>query len=144
MINGVRVLLMKPQTKMNNSGVAVRDAADFYKISPENIIVIFDDINFDIGKLRIKRKGSDGGHKGIKSIIYHLYSDQFRRIKLGVGQKPHPDYDLASWVLSDIPEADRKTFAETLSKAADALSLMVAGDTVASIAEAIRGVSAME
>lgn len=128
-INGVRVLLMKPQTMMNNSGIAVREAAEFYKISPENIIVIFDDINFDIGKLRIKRKGSDGGHNGIKSIIYHLYSDQFERIKLGVGQKPHPDYDLASWVLSDIPEVDRKTFADTLSKAADALSFMVAGDT---------------
>ena len=129
LINGHRVLLMKPQTMMNNSGISVREAADFYKIPPDKTVVIFDDINFDIGKLRVKRKGSDGGHNGIKSIIYHLNSDKFPRIKLGVGQKPHPEYDLAAWVLSDIPEADRKSFFEVLEKAGDALPLIVSGDT---------------
>ena len=129
LINGHRVLLMKPQTMMNNSGIAVREAADFYKIPPDKTVVIFDDINFDVGKLRVKRKGSDGGHNGIKSIIYHLNSDKFPRIKLGVGQKPHPEYDLAAWVLSDIPEADRKSFFEVLEKAGDALPLIVSGDT---------------
>ena len=129
LINGHRVLLMKPQTMMNNSGTAVKEAADFYKIPPEKTVVIFDDINFDVGKLRVKRKGSDGGHNGIKSIIYHLCSDNFPRIKLGVGQKPHPDYDLAAWVLSDIPEADRKSFFSVLEKAGEALPLIVSGDT---------------
>ena len=129
LINGHRVLLMKPQTMMNNSGISVREAADFYKIPPDKTVVIFDDINFDVGKLRVKRKGSDGGHNGIKSIIYHLNSDKFPRIKLGVGQKPHPEYDLAAWVLSDIPEADRKSFFEVLEKAGDALPLIVSGDT---------------
>ena len=129
LINGHRVLLMKPQTMMNNSGTAVREAADFYKIPPDKTVVIFDDINFDIGKLRVKRKGSDGGHNGIKSIIYHLNSDNFPRIKLGVGQKPHPEYDLAAWVLSDIPEADRKTFFGVLEKVGEALPLIVSGNT---------------
>lgn len=128
-IENRRVLLMKPQTMMNNSGIAVREAADFYKIQPENIIVLFDDINFDIGSIRIKRKGSDGGHKGIKSIIYHLNSDKFERVKIGVGQKPHPDYDLASWVVSDIPQADRETFFKACSDAAEAVKLMLSGNT---------------
>ena len=99
-IEGSRCILMKPQTFMNNSGEAVRDAANFYKIPPEHIIILFDDISLPPGKLRIRRKGSDGGHNGIKSILYLLGSDQFPRIKLGVGAKPRPDYDLADWVLS--------------------------------------------
>ena len=94
-----RVLLMKPQTFMNLSGEAVREAADFYKIPPENILVLFDDINFDVGVMRIRRNGSDGGHNGIKSIIYQLNSDAFPRVKIGVGKKPSPDYDLADYVL---------------------------------------------
>ena len=99
-LGGVKCLLMKPQTFMNNSGEAVRQAASFYKIPPERILVVFDDISLPCGRLRIRRKGSDGGHNGIKSIIYHLNSDAFPRVKLGVGEKPHPDYDLADWVLS--------------------------------------------
>ena len=98
-INGHKCLLVKPQTFMNNSGESVREIVSFYKIPPEKIIVVFDDISLPCGKLRIRRKGSDGGHNGIKSIIYQINSDAFPRIKLGVGEKPHPDYDLADWVL---------------------------------------------
>jgi len=129
MIGENRVLIMKPQTMMNNSGISIRDAAEFYKIPSSNIIIIYDDVNFDAGKLRIKRKGSDGGHNGIKSIIYHLNTDVFPRIKLGVGQKPHPDYDLAAWVLSDIPEPDRKEFFRAVEKCAEAVKLITEGNT---------------
>lgn len=84
---------MKPLTYMNNSGIAIREAADFYKIPPERILVVFDDISLPPGKLRIRRSGSAGGHNGVKSILYHLQSDAFPRIKLGVGEKPHPEMD---------------------------------------------------
>ncbi len=128
MFSSQKVLFMKPQTFMNNSGIALREAASFYKIPPERILVICDDVSFDVGKLRIRRKGSDGGQKGVKSIIYHLQSDNFPRIKIGVGQKPHSDFDLASWVLSDIPPADRESFTDALSKACEACALIVCGD----------------
>jgi PTH1 family peptidyl-tRNA hydrolase len=98
-IAGKRDLLMKPTTYMNNSGVAVAEAASFYKIPAENVIVLHDEISFDPGVIRIRRKGSAGGHNGLKSIIAHLGSDAFPRIKIGVGQKPSPDYDLAAFVL---------------------------------------------
>ena len=98
-ISDKKVLLMKPSTYMNNSGLAVTEAMNFYKIPPENVIVIFDDISLETGKMRIRRKGSDGGHNGIKNIIYLSGSDQFPRIKLGVGHKPEK-WDLADWVLS--------------------------------------------
>ena len=127
-LGGKRILLMKPQTFMNNSGIAVREAATFYKIAPSNVLVIYDDISLDIGKIRIRRKGSDGGHNGIKSIIYHLQSDAFPRIKIGVGQKPHPDYDLADWVLSDIPAADRDEFAKSADKAYRSAELVLNND----------------
>ncbi len=127
-INGHRCIVMKPQTFMNNSGEAVRDCAEFYKIKPENIIVIFDDISLDIGKLRIRRKGSDGGHNGIKSIIYHLNSDNFPRVKIGVGKKPDPDYDLAAWVLSKFTEPELKTLEPALEKACDAAVLLMDGE----------------
>ena len=97
-INGVRTLLLKPQTFMNSSGEAICEACDFYKISPENVIVISDDASFDVGKLRIRKKGSDGGHNGLKSIIYQMKSDEFTRIKIGVGAPPE-GYDMADWVL---------------------------------------------
>ena len=100
-INSHRCIVMKPQTYMNLSGEAVKAAADFYKIPPEKIIVIFDDISLDVGRLRIRRKGSDGGHNGIKSIISCIGSQNFPRVKIGCGKKPHPDYDLAAWVLSE-------------------------------------------
>ncbi len=124
-----KILVMKPQTMMNNSGVAISECASFYKIPPQNIIVIFDDISLDPGKLRIKRKGSAGGHNGIKSIIAHLGTEEFPRIKLGVGKKPHPDYDLADWVLSNFPKNDIPLVREAIDNALCALELMVKGDT---------------
>lgn len=124
-INGHRCIVMKPQTFMNNSGEAVRECASFYKIPPEKVIVIYDDISLDVGKLRIRRKGTDGGHNGIKSIIYHLNSDQFPRIKVGCGKKPHPDYDLADWVLSEFKKDEQKELLPALENACKALELLL-------------------
>lgn len=128
-LGGRRVLLMKPQTFMNNSGEAVRDAAGFYKIPAENIIVVSDDISLDVGRLRIRRKGSDGGHNGLKSIIYLLNSDNFARIKVGVGKKPHPDYDLAAWVLSRFKNDEVDNLKKAAENSCDAIKLMVEGKT---------------
>ena len=122
-IGGHRCLLVKPQTFMNNSGTAVRDIAKFYKI-----IVIFDDISLPCGKLRIRRKGTDGGHNGIKSIIYHLNSDQFPRIKIGVGAKPNPDYDLADWVLSKFGKDDMEQLKLAIAKATEVLPDILDGN----------------
>ena len=127
-IGGERVILAQPQTFMNNSGEAVRQAVSFYKIPPERILVVFDDISLPCGRLRIRRKGSDGGHNGIKSIIYHLNSDAFPRVKLGVGEKPHPDYDLADWVLSQFKKDELALLREAAEKACSAAELIVAGD----------------
>ena len=124
-INGHRCIVMKPQTFMNNSGEAIRECANFYKIKPENIIVIYDDISLDVGKLRIRRKGTDGGHNGIKSIIYHLNSDQFPRIKLGCGKKPHPDYDLIDWVISEFKKDELKALEPALENACKAIGLLL-------------------
>lgn len=126
-ISSHRVIVMKPQTYMNLSGEAVREAVNFYKIPPENVIVIFDDISLDVGRLRIKRKGSDGGHNGIKSIVSCISSSNFPRIKLGVGKKPHPDYDLAAWVLSEFKKDEAKPLKEAIDNACDALLLMLDG-----------------
>ncbi|MBQ6874194.1 MAG: aminoacyl-tRNA hydrolase [Clostridia bacterium] len=128
-INGKRCLVMKPQTMMNCSGEAVKEACSFYKIPPENIIVVFDDISLDVGKLRIRRNGSAGGHNGIKSIINHLGSDNFPRIKVGVGAKPHPDYDLADWVLSEFTRTEGKQLRVAVDNACEAVALMVSGET---------------
>ncbi|MCM1299084.1 MAG: aminoacyl-tRNA hydrolase [Firmicutes bacterium] len=122
-----RCLLMKPTTFMNNSGEAVEEAASFYKIPPEKITVIYDDINLDVGRLRIRQKGSDGGHNGMKSIILHLNSDNFPRIRVGVGKKPHPDYDLADWVLSRFTKEEGERLEPALSNAAKAAELIVQG-----------------
>ncbi len=127
-LGGHRCLLMKPQTFMNNSGEAVKQAAAFYKIAPENIIVVFDDISLPCGKMRIRRKGSDGGHNGIKSIIYLLNSDKFPRVKLGVGEKPHPDYDLADWVLSSFKKNELDALREAAENACKAVEMMVQGN----------------
>ena len=126
-INGKRCIVMKPSTFMNNSGEAIRECADFYKIPPEKVLVIFDDVSLDAGKLRIRRKGSAGGHNGIKSIIYHLQSDEFPRIKIGVGQKPTPEYDMVSWVLGTIPKADEEALKSALDKAVSAAETIVGG-----------------
>ncbi len=127
-INGHKCLLVKPQTFMNNSGESVREIVSFYKIPPEKIIVIFDDISLPCGKLRIRRKGSDGGHNGIKSIIYQINSDAFPRIKLGVGEKPHPDYDLADWVLSSFKKDEFILMREACEKSVSAVELIVDGN----------------
>ncbi len=100
----VRVLLMKPDTFMNNSGVAIGEAAAFYKIPPERVLVLHDEISFEPGIIRIRRKGSAGGHNGLKSVIAHLASEDFPRVKIGVGKKPSPEYDLADWVLGKLPK----------------------------------------
>lgn len=128
-IGGKKCLILKPQTFMNNSGEAVRDAAAFYKIPAENIIVVSDDISLDVGRLRIRRKGSDGGHNGLKSIIYLLNNDNFARIKVGVGKKPHPDYDLAAWVLSRFKNDEVDDLKKAAENACDAIKLMVEGKT---------------
>lgn len=127
-LGNTKCLLIKPQTFMNNSGEAVREAAAFYKIPPERILVVFDDISLPCGKLRIRRKGSDGGHNGIKSIIYHLNSDAFPRIKLGIGEKPHPDYDLADWVLSTFKKDELALLHDAAENACSAAELIVSGN----------------
>ena len=98
-ISGEKVLVMKPVTYMNLSGEAVRQAVDFYKIPPERVLVVSDDTALAVGRLRIRKGGSAGGHNGLKNIIQHLGTDQFPRVRVGVGEKPHPDYDMADWVL---------------------------------------------
>ena len=128
-LGGKKVLLLKPSTYMNLSGQSVQEAMQFYKLPPEKVLVIFDDINLDPGKLRIRRKGSDGGHNGMKNIIYLAGSDQFPRIKLGVGKKPHPDYNLADWVLSRFTDKEMDSLSTALEKAAAAAELIVRGDT---------------
>ncbi|MBR2715308.1 MAG: aminoacyl-tRNA hydrolase [Ruminococcus sp.] len=127
-INFHRCLLMKPSTFMNLSGQAVVEAMNFYKIPPQNVIVIFDDISLDVGKMRIRRKGSDGGQKGMQNIIYLSGSQDFPRIKVGIGKKPHPDYDLKKWVLSKFSSSDQKLIAPLLDNIVDAVSYMVDSD----------------
>ena len=127
MIGEKRVLLMKPTTFMNNSGEAVREAMSFYKIPIQRVLVIFDDISLDVGRLRIRRQGSDGGHNGIKSILYLTGQDAFPRIKVGVGKKPRPDYDLAAWVLGRFPKELTETLDATFERAATAAMMIVEG-----------------
>ncbi|MDP4153750.1 MAG: aminoacyl-tRNA hydrolase [Bacillota bacterium] len=123
-----KVLFLKPQTYMNNSGEAVREAADFYKVPPSRIIAVSDDTTLDVGVLRIRPKGSDGGQKGLRSIIEHLGTSDFVRIRIGIGQKPHPDYDLADWVLSEFSNSEKKTLFETLTRASEALNIILDGN----------------
>lgn len=127
-IGGARVLLMKPTTLMNNSGVAVGEAASFYKIPPERVLVLHDEISFEPGKIRIRRKGSAGGHNGLKSIIAHLPGEDFPRIKIGIGKKPNPEYDLADWVLGKMPECDIKLMRDRFDDIAAAAEMIVKGD----------------
>lgn len=119
------VLLMKPTTYMNLSGESVGQAARFYKIPPERILVISDDVALPQGKLRIRRSGSAGGHNGLKNIIAHLGSEGFPRIKVGVGGKPHPDSDMADWVLGKFTGQDKKTIEEAIQRAADAVEVLL-------------------
>jgi PTH1 family peptidyl-tRNA hydrolase len=124
-IGGASVLLMKPTTYMNLSGESVGQAARFYKIPPERVLVISDDVALPQGKLRIRRSGSAGGHNGLKNIIAHLGTDQFPRVKVGVGGKPHPDSDMADWVLGKFTGQDKKNMEEAISKAADAVACYI-------------------
>ncbi len=127
-IGGHCCLLVKPQTYMNNSGEAVGALAKFYKIPAERVIIIADDISLDVGRMRIRRKGSDGGHNGLKSIALHI-GDGYPRIKIGVGKKPRPDYDLAAWVLSKFTEQERGALDTAVQNACKAVQLMVSGET---------------
>ncbi len=120
-----RVLLVKPQTFMNLSGECVRAVLDYYKISTDNLIVIYDDISLDVGRLRVRRDGSAGGHNGIKSILEHTGTKVFPRIKIGVGEKPHPDYVLASWVLSEFKDDELKTLEGTFPTVCEGLETML-------------------
>lgn len=126
-IAGKRCLLMKPTTYMNNSGQAVAEAMQFYKLPIDHIIVIYDDISLEPSRLRIRRKGSDGGHNGIKSIIYLTGEDTFPRIKLGVGKKPRPDYNLADWVLSRFTKEELEQLHIASEHACESIALMVNG-----------------
>ncbi|MBE6858109.1 MAG: aminoacyl-tRNA hydrolase [Ruminococcus sp.] len=128
-VGGVRCLLLKPTTYMNNSGESIVQALEFYKIPVENLIVVCDDISLDPGKLRIRRKGSHGGHNGLRSICELTGSDNYPRIKIGVGKKPHPDYDLAKWVLGKFGKEDSEKMKASAENAADCIKLMVQGKT---------------
>ena len=125
-ISGEKVLVMKPVTYMNLSGEAVRPAADFYKLPPERVLVVSDDTALPVGRLRIRVKGSAGGHNGLKSIIQHLGTDQFPRLRVGVGEKPHPDYDMADWVLGKFVGEDKKAIDAAVKRAADAIECILA------------------
>ena len=127
MLGGKKVLLLKPSTFMNLSGQSVQEAMAFYKLPPEKVLVIFDDISLEPGRLRIRRKGSDGGHNGIKNIIYLAGKDTFPRIKMGVGKKPNPNWDLADWVLSHFTEDELKALQDAAERAASAAELIVEG-----------------
>ena len=127
MLGTHRTLFLLPQTFMNNSGEAVRPAMDFYKIPVERVLVVYDDISLPCGKLRIRPSGSAGGHNGIKSIIEHTGSENFPRIKIGVGEKPHPEMDLADWVLSGFSQEERAVIFEKFDKAYQAATLIADG-----------------
>ena len=124
-LGGEKVLLMKPVTFMNLSGEAVEQAAAFYKVPPERVIVISDEVALEPGKLRIREGGSAGGHNGLKNIIAHLHSDRFPRVRVGVGQKPHPDYDMADWVLGKPQGEDRKNIDGAVKRAAQAVECYI-------------------
>ena len=127
-IAGKRCLLMKPSTFMNLSGQAVTEAMNFYKIPPQRTVIMSDDISLDVGTIRIRRKGSDGGQKGLQNIIYLSGSDEFPRVKIGIGKKPHPEYDLKDWVLSRFTDKDKKLISERLPDILGAVELIVSED----------------
>ncbi len=132
-LGGQKCLLLKPNTYMNNSGEAVAAAMQFYKLDIDHVIVVYDDISLEPGKLRIRRKGSDGGHNGIKSIIALTGSQDFARIKMGVGKKPHKDYNLADWVLSKFKNDEMPLMETACKNACSALELIVSGKTDAAM-----------
>ena len=122
-----RVLLMKPQTYMNNSGEAVREAMQFYKLTPDRVLIMFDDISLPVGGLRVRRNGGAGGQNGVKSIIALCGGEGFPRIKVGIGAKPHPDYDLAAWVLSEFSKEEQALLFDTFGCVSNGLRLLLDG-----------------
>lgn len=124
-VGGEKLMLMKPQTYMNLSGEAVSQAVKFYKIPPEHVIVVSDEVSLPIGKLRVRTKGSAGGHNGLKSIIACLGTEEFPRIRIGVGAPPHPDYDMADWVLSTFRNQDAEDMAKAAARAAEAVECYI-------------------
>ena len=122
---GKKLFLLKPQTYMNLSGRSVLQLSAYFNIPPQRIIVLFDDISLEPGRLRVRANGSAGGHNGIKSIISSLGTDRFPRVKIGVGAKPHPDYDLADWVLGKFVGEDKKAIDAAVKKAADAIECIL-------------------
>ncbi len=124
-MGGQKVLVMKPVTYMNLSGEAVRQAVDFFKVPADHVLVVSDDTALAVGRLRIRKGGSAGGHNGLKNIIQHLGTDQFPRVRLGVGEKPHPDYDLADWVLGKFQGEDKKAMDAAVKRAADAIECIL-------------------
>ena len=135
---GNKLILLKPQTYMNASGMAVEPAAHFYKVPPERVLVIFDDISLSVGRIRVRKDGSAGGHNGIKSILHALGSENFPRVKVGVGAKPHPDYDLADWVLSVVGKDEQPAYQAAIRYAAEA-ALAVIGEGVPAAAAKFNG-----
>jgi PTH1 family peptidyl-tRNA hydrolase len=119
------LILLKPQMFMNRSGRSVREASAFYKIPPERIIIVYDEAALPPGKLRLRAFGSDGGHNGMKDILYHLQTDRFPRVRIGIGSPPHPETDLADWVLAQVPDGERKTLDQAAVRAADAVECIV-------------------
>ncbi len=124
-LGGKRVLVVKPQTYMNLSGEAVKLAGGFYKIPPERILVISDDVSLPLGKLRIRAGGSAGGHNGLKNIIAHLGTDQFPRIRVGVGAPTHPEYEMVDWVIGSFTPAEKKVAEEAVGRAVDAAACLI-------------------
>ena len=124
-IGGEKLMLMKPQTYMNLSGEAVAQAVKFYKIDPGHVIVVSDEVSLPIGKLRVRAKGSAGGHNGLRSIIACLGTEEFPRIRIGVGAPPHPDYDMADWVLSTFRNQDAEDMAKAAARAAEAVECYI-------------------
>ena len=127
-IGGEKVLVAKPQTYMNLSGESVREIRDWFKLEAEDIIVIYDDISLPVGKLRIREKGSAGGHNGIKNIIYQLQTEVFPRIKIGVGAPVHPEYDMKDFVLGRFSEEEKKVLIQTVIRVTDAVEEMIRHD----------------
>lgn len=126
-VAGKKTLLLFPQTFMNNSGEAVQAAMAFYKLTPAQLLVLSDDISLDVGGVRVRKKGSDGGQKGLRSIITHIGTDEFPRVRVGVGKKPHPAYDLADWVLSKYKKDELPAMEQAYENAAKAAELIVEG-----------------
>ena len=127
-ICGKGVLLLKPQTYMNNSGQSVEAAASFYKIAPQNVIVISDDVNLDVARLRVRKSGSAGGQKGLNDIITYLATEDIPRLRIGVGKKPHPEYDMKDWVLSRFTAKEMEALAEVYPKVLTGVEKMIVGD----------------